>query len=265
MKRPTSHGGGEAGPPIAGDPSSFPTDAELSRTLVAAAKLATLSTLTPDGYPYGSIVSQVPDDAGCPVVLVSEMAEHTVNARGDDRASMLLVDGAGEGDPLGRARLTLVGRLQVLDNPGALRDRYLEVHPYSSYYADFTDFHFWRLDVEQCRYVGGFGHMSWVSGDDYRAAGVDPLWSAAAGIIKHMNDDHAAANLLYAQVLAGLEDASEAAMVGIDRYGVTLQAVTPAGARMARVPFPDPLAHADDAQAAVIALLAEARASRDQS
>lgn len=261
MNRPTTHGGGEAGPPIAGDPSSFPTDAELSRTLVAAAKLATLSTLTADGYPYGSVVSQVPDDAGCPVVLISEMAEHTVNVRGDDRASMLLVDEAGDGDPLGRARLTLVGRLQVLEDPGSLRDRYLEIHPYASYYADFTDFHFWRLDVEQCRYVGGFGHMSWVSSNDYFASGVDPLWSAAGGIIEHMNNDHADANLLYAQVLAGLEDASEAAMVGIDRYGVTLRAVTPAGARMARVPFPEPLADASGAQPAVIALLAEARAA----
>ncbi len=265
MNRPTSHGGGEAGPPIAGDPSSFPTDAELSRTLVAAAKLATLSTLTADGYPYGSVVSQVPDDAGCPVVLVSEMAEHTVNARGDDRASMLLVDDAGDGDPLGRARLTLVGRLQVLEDPGSLRDRYLDVHPYASYYADFTDFNFWRLDVEQCRYVGGFGHMSWVSSDEYCAAGVDPLWSAAGGIIEHMNDDHADANLLYVQVLAGLGDASESSMVGIDRYGVTLRAVTPAGARMARVPFPEPLADASGAQPAVIALLAQARAGQDQS
>ena len=129
MTRPTSHGGGEAGPPIAGDPSSFPVDAELSRTLVAAAKIASLSTLTAEGYPYGSVVSYADDDAGNPVVLISEMAEHTVNARGDDRASMLIVDGAGAGDPLGKARLTLVGRLEVLDDPGELRDRYLEDAP----------------------------------------------------------------------------------------------------------------------------------------
>ncbi|WP_419841917.1 HugZ family protein [Candidatus Poriferisodalis sp.] len=263
MSRPTSHGGGQAGPPIAGDPSSFPTDAELSRTLVAATRIATLSTLTAAGYPYGSVVSYAYDDAGDPVVLISEMAEHTVNARGDDRASMLIVDGAGEGDPLGRARLTLVGRLGVLDDPGELRDRYLEAHPYAAYYADFTDFSFWRLRTEQCRYVGGFGHMSWVSADAYRDAGVDPLWEAAAGIVEHMNGDHADANLAYAQVHAGLPDASEATMLGLDRYGVTLRATTPAGPRMARVPFATPLADAQTARPALIELLSLARAQRD--
>lgn len=265
MTRPTEHGGGEAGPPIAGDPSSFPTDAELSRTLVAAAKIASLSTLTAEGYPYGSVVSYAADDAGNPVVLISEMAEHTVNARGDERASMLIVDSAGDGDPLGRARLTLVGSLGVLDDPGELRDRYLEAHPYAAYYADFTDFSFWRLDVEQCRYVGGFGHMSWVTADGYCSSSVDPLWQAAAGIIEHMNDDHADANLMYAQVQAGLVDATEATMVGIDRYGLTLRAATPAGPRMARVPFPAPLSDADAAQAAVIDLLKVARAQQQQS
>ena len=265
MTRPATHGGGEAGSPIAGDPSSFPSDAELSRTLVAATKIASLSTLTADGFPYGSVASYAADDAGAPVILISEMAEHTVNARGDDRASMLIVDSAGDGDPLGRARLTLVGRLKVLEDPGALRNLYLETHPYAAYYADFTDFSFWRLDVAQCRYVGGFGHMSWVSADDYRVAAVDPLWAAAAGIIEHMNDDHADANLMYAQVQAGLDEATEAAMVGIDRYGVTLRVTTPAGPRLARVAFCEPLTNPDQAQAAVIELLREAQLRRSQT
>ena len=46
MNRPTTHGGGEAAPPIAGDPSTFPSDAELARTLVAGTTRATLSTIT---------------------------------------------------------------------------------------------------------------------------------------------------------------------------------------------------------------------------
>ncbi|MEM7094656.1 MAG: DUF2470 domain-containing protein [Actinomycetota bacterium] len=261
MTRPAQHGGGEAAPPIAGDPSSFPNDAELSRTLIAMNRMASLSTLTEQGYPYGSVVSYAADDQGQPVVLISEMAEHTVNARGDTRASMLIVDTTGDGDPLGNARLTLVGRLNVLDNPGELRDRYLEAHPYASYYADFTDFNFWRLDVEQCRYVGGFGHMSWVSDDGFFDATVDPLAEVAAGVVEHMNDDHRDANLLYAQVLAELDDATDSTMTGIDRYGVTLRVDTPAGPRMARVPFPAPLTEADQARPAVIELLQAARSN----
>ncbi|MDP7383082.1 MAG: DUF2470 domain-containing protein, partial [Acidimicrobiales bacterium] len=223
-------------------------------------RMATLSTLTAAGYPYGSVVSYAADDVGQPIVLISEMAEHTVNARGDDRVSMLMVDMSGDGDPLGNARLTIVGRIEMLEQPGDLRNRYLEKHPYASYYADFTDFGFWRINVESVRYVGGFGHMSWVDADGYAEAEVDPLSEVAGGVVEHMNDDHRDANLLYVQVLAGLDDATDAKMVGIDRYGVTLTADTPAGPRMARLPFANPLTDSDQARPAVIELLGEARA-----
>jgi hypothetical protein len=260
MTRPREHGGGEASAPIAGDPSSFPDDAELARTLVANADRATLSTLTAEGYPYGSAVSYAATDDGAPIVLISEMAEHTVNARGDARCSLLVTAETPRGtDPLSTARLTLVGRLALLDQPGPARDRYLEVHPYASYYADFTDFGFWRLDVEQCRFVGGFGHMSWVDGSRYASATPDPVAAAAAGIVEHMNDDHRGANLLYVQKLADLPDATEATMIGIDRHGVTLQATTPAGPRQARVAFAQPLGSAEEARSAVIELLTTAR------
>ena len=198
MERPSEHGGGRRGPAIAGDPQSFPSDAELARTLTAGQRQATLCTLTADGYPYGSVVSYAVDDAGAPLLLISELAEHTVNVRGDERVSMLVAAAAPrDGDPLGSARLTLLGRLRRADDQAAPRGAYLERHPYAAAYADFSDFSFWRLDVEKCRFVGGFGHMSWVTADAYRAAAVDPLAEEAGAIISHMNDDHADANLLY--------------------------------------------------------------------
>ena len=260
MERPSEHGGGRRGPAIAGDPTSFPSDAELARTLTAGQRQATLCTLTADGYPYGSVVSYAVDGAGAPLMLISELAEHTANARGDDRVSMLIAAAAPrDGDPLGSARLTLLGRLRLADDPATPRAAYLERHPYAAAYVDFTDFSFWRLEVEKCRFVGGFGHMSWVTADAYRDAAVDPLAEEAGGIISHMNDDHADANLLYVTVLAQLGDASDAAMVGIDRYGATLRAHTPAGPRLARIAFPAPLQRAEQVRAALIGLLTAAR------
>lgn len=261
MSRPREHGGGEAAPPIAGDPSSFPSDAELARSLVSRATRATLSTLTPDGYPYGSAVSCAAGSDGAPILLVSEMAEHTVNARHEPRASILLAAQTPDGaDPLSTARMTLVGVLELLDDPGPNRDTYLEVHPYASYYADFTDFGFWRLNVERCRYVGGFGHMSWVSAEEYASAEPDPLSGDAAAIVAHMNADHADANLEIARKLAGLASATASTMVDADRYGVTLQVATPEAPRMARVPFDQAVTTADQARGAVIALVEKARA-----
>ena len=260
MERPSEHGGGRRGPAIAGDPRSFPGDAELARTLTAGQRQATLCTLTADGYPYGSVVSYAVDDAGAPLLLISELAEHTVNASGDDRVSMLVAAAAPrDGDPLGSARLTLLGRLRRVDDQAAPRGAYLERHPYASAYVDFSDFSFWRLAVEKCRFVGGFGHMSWVTAEDYRDAAVDPLAGDAAAIISHMNEDHADANLQYVTTLAGLDDASAATMVGVDRYGVTLRANTPSGPRLARIRFAEPLQRADQARATLIRLLQQAR------
>ena len=309
MERPTEHGGGVPGPAIAGDPGSFPADAELARTLVAGARQATLCTLTADGYPYGSAVSYAADEAGAPLLLISELAEHTVNARADDRVSMLVTaPAARQADPLGisyaadEAGAPLLADLGVgrahgerprrrprehaghgtggapgrsprqcpphparPPAPGrrscwcAPRASYLERHPYAAAYVDFSDFSFWRLGAEKCRFVGGFGHMSWVAAEDYRDAAVDPLAGDAAAIIGHMNEDHADANLQYVTALAGLDDAGAATMVGLDHYGVTLRADTPGGPRLARIRFPEPLQRADQARATLIRLLQQAR------
>ena len=202
------------------------------------------------------------------MLLISELAEHTVNARADDRVSMLVTaPAADQTDPLGSARLTLLGRLHRVGDQSAPRAAYLERHPYAAAYVDFSDFSFWRLDAEKCRFVGGFGHMSWITAEEYRDAAVDPLAEDAAAIISHMNEDHAEANLRYVKVLAGLEHANAATMVGIDRYGLTLRAHTPGGPRLARIRFHAPLHRADQARATLIRLLRQAgeQASGDRA
>jgi hypothetical protein len=35
-------------------------------------------------------------------------------------------------------------------------------------YASFADFGMWRIEVAHVRWVGGFGRMEWVSGEEYR-------------------------------------------------------------------------------------------------
>ena len=103
--------------------------------------------------------------------------------------------------------------------------------------------------------------MSWVDSDAYGAAEVDPIAHAAEEILAHMNQDHADANLQYVRHLAGLTEASAAALTGVDRYGLTLQATTPSGPRLARVAFSKPLQGAGDARGATIELLQRADAA----
>jgi putative heme iron utilization protein len=106
MTRADAHDADAA--PVAGDPSSFPSHAELVRTLLADSGFGSLTTLTEDGYPYGSLVAFSTLDDGSALMCISEMAEHTRNARRDVRAGLFVAaaDRAGDGteDPLDEPR-----------------------------------------------------------------------------------------------------------------------------------------------------------------
>src|SRR3954447_12695367 len=235
--RPTGHqvptgdeGGGVRSARLGELPPPEPSHAERCRTLVASASRGALSTLAvdPPGYPYGSVASYGLDDAGNPLFFVSLMAEHTQNAIRDPRASLLVTEEVPDGaDPLASGRVTLLGLLSTVaeDDRSTARDRYLEANPTSAYYIDFGDFTFYRLDVASIRYVGGYGRMSWVDAAEYGEAQPDPLASAAAGIIEHMNADHAEAQVLFCRHLLSRPDTTEASMTAVDRYGFELIAV----------------------------------------
>jgi len=245
-------------------PAREPTHAERCRTLVDQARAATLCTIArePVGYPYGSLVTVAIDGQGRPLFLLSQLAEHTGNLLARSEASVLLTEPLGSHDqPLALGRVTLLGRCAKIgasEAPGT-REVFLAKQPNASYYVDFEDFAFYRLEPEALRYVGGFGRMSWVTPDDYRAAEPDPLRADAPAILSHMNGDHADAALAYARVLAGVPEATAATLTAVDRYGFDLALKTPAGPRATRIAFDDPVATSDEVRRAMVALVKRAR------
>jgi heme iron utilization protein len=274
--RPTGHlvppgdeGGDAPGSRAAAPPPPEPSHAERCRTLVAGSSRGALSTIAADpaGYPYGSVASYGLDERGNPLFFVSLMAEHTQNAMRDPRASLLVTEPVPDGaDPLASGRVTLLGRLSPVadDDRQRVRDRYLAANPTSAYYIDFGDFTFYRLDVEHIRYVGGYGRMSWVDAERYADAEADPLVDAAAGIIEHMNADHADAQVLFCRHLLDRPDTTEASMSAVDRYGFEMIAVGPTGRAAVRLGFPEECVTGDQVRQAMIALVAEARAAGPQ-
>ena len=237
-----------------------PTHAERARTLAAQISTGTLCTLAlePEGYPYGSFVTVAFDD-GDPVFLISGLAEHTKNLKRDPRASLLVSEG-GAADPLANGRVTILGPCTRIEGDGgSARAAFFAAHPNSSYYADFRDFAFWKLHVDHVRYIGGYGRMSWVSKADWRAAEPDPLGPSAAGIIAHMNADHADAMVLYCKAFSRATEITAASMTGVDRYGFDLSVMTPMGPRPVRLAFAAPVSTAEEVRAALIALAKDAR------
>lgn len=218
-----------------------PTYAERVRTLLSLSSIATLSTLSRKhvGFPFGSLMPYALDAAGRPIFLISNMAMHTQNLKGDARASLFVEQTGTDGDPLGAARATLVGHAEPVpqEDIAAAREQYLARHPNSHYWVDFADFNFFRLQPIDIYYVGGFGVMGWVEAAEYHHASPDPLANSSAGILSHMNADHSDSMILLARTHAHI-DASEATMTSVDRLGFSLRLKTQEGMKGARINFP---------------------------
>jgi hypothetical protein len=185
---------------------------------------------------------------------------HTQNLEADPRASLLVAQpGVGE-DPLALARLTLMGRAGRLgpEECAVAREAYLARHPNAVHWVDFEDFAFWRLDLADVYFVGGFGAMGWVEAGDYGAGRPDPLADAARGIIEHMNGDHADALVAYARVLGGVE-AETAEMVAVDRLGFKLRVRAADRLHGCRIAFTHEVTTVERCRTVLIEMLADCR------
>ena len=200
------------------------------------------------------------DSEGCPIFLISNMAMHTQNLKADSRASLFVAQTVNDGDPLGAARATVMGQAEPVpaDEIASAREQYLARHENSRYWVDFADFGFFRLSPVDLYYVGGFGVMGWIMAEDYKLASPDPLASAAAGILAHMNADHVEAMILLARRHAKLEG-SEVAMTSVDRMGFYLRLKTAEGMKGVRINFLREVRTAQEAREVLVEMVRQAR------
>ena len=239
-----------------------PSHAERARTLISLASVGSLSTLSlkHSGFPFGSLMPFALDLAGRPLFLISNMAMHTQNLKTDPRCSLFVAQANADGDPLGAARATLIGIAEPVPvgDLSSVREMYLACHENSSYWVDFSDFSFFRLQPVDLYYVGGFGVMGWVEARDYEDAAPDPLARAASGILAHMNADHIDSMILLARFHAGVE-ATEATMTSVDRLGFTLRLKTNDGMKGIRINFLHEVATLQETRAVLVEMVRGAR------
>jgi hypothetical protein len=230
--------------------------------LVHVGRIGSLSTLSrkQPGFPFGSVMPYGLDERGRPIFLISTMAMHTQNLQADPRASLLVTQPDSSGDPLGASRVTLVGNASTLPEPERTEARklYLERYANAKYWVDFDDFSFYRMDVLDVYYVGGFGVMGWVAAPDYGQAKPDPLADDSAAILEHMNADHKDALVLLARVFAGME-AQEAAMTAVDRLGFHVRLKTQEGMKGARIAFLREVSDPGETRKVLVEMVQQAR------
>jgi putative heme iron utilization protein len=230
--RPTAAGAGQAG---------------AARALVRQGSHAALATLL-DGRPYVSLVACACDLDAAPLLLLSELAQHTRNLRAAPALSLLYEDAAGPPDRLAGARLTVLGRAEPCADEYALA-RFVARHPEAAVYAGFADFRLYRVRVERGHLIAGFGRISWIAGEELRVAGdCAGLAATEAAILAQINADSGLPAAIAAHRLCRAEDGWRA--TGIDPEGVDLAR----GGDSVRVDFAAPALTPSAVQAALAAL-----------
>jgi heme iron utilization protein len=244
---------------MADQPSESP--GRTARRLMRQADRASLATLYDSRdvrWPYASLVLMALDTDASPLLLISDLAEHTKNLAHDAHASLLIDATSGLAEPLTGARVTVLGEMARV--PGGERTRllarFLARHPSAEGYARFGDFDLWRLRPARAHLIAGFGRIHWIEAAEFlpptKAAAA--LAAAEPGILEHMNRDHAATVDLYAKALLGLSGEGWR-LSGVDPDGADLRL----DAAAARLEFAAPASDADGVRREFVRLAQAAR------
>lgn len=229
--------------------------ARAARHLLASQRHGVLSTISLDlpGYPFGSITPYVTSHDGDPLILISTLAQHTRNIQADPRVSLTVHD-IHNPDVQAAARLTWVGDAEPVGDDAGARERYMRYFPEAASYFEAHDFDLYRLKLQRARFIGGFGRIYWVEPDEMVLP--NPFAETEAGIVGHMNEDHAHNLAAYCRAFQGVS-ADEVVMLGIDAEGFDVRADE---ARL-RFTFEQAIATPEEARAVMVKMARRAAES----
>ena len=144
-----------------------------------------------DDYPFGSFVTYVSGTSRTAYLYLSDLADHTKNLHHSPKSSLTIIKLNTVGDKQNSERLTIMGDLVPLSEGeiDSCKERYYKILPESKAYANMHDFNFYKIQIKNVRWIGGFGKIAWL--DVSKWIDESPRWSKSEeSIIKHMNEDH---------------------------------------------------------------------------
>lgn len=238
------------------------TPGTVIRGLMRSAEQVSLSTaLARDGSgrPYVSLALVALDQDASPLLLLSDLADHTTNLKANPEIALLFDGTRGYRDPLAGPRASVLGRMRAVEDPRLLQ-RFVRRHPGAELYAGFKDFNLYRMIVERAHLVAGFGQIHWVEAAEvlFNTAGTAALSAAEEDIVGHMNQDHADAVALIASRIGGGSQGSDETpwvMTGVDPEGCDLRC----GADLIRVAFDKTVKDPETARVELVRLTKRAR------
>ena len=220
-----------------------------ARRLLHHQSVGVLSTHSVDveGYPFGSITPFILNYDGEPIMLISDIAQHTRNIKHNKKVSLTIFDQCAD-DPQASSRLTWIGDAEpVKSSEAEIGERYLRYFPSAESYFETHDFSFYRIGLRRARFIGGFGQIYWIEPDAMLVN--NPFRKTERSIVEHMNQDHEQALFHYCEVLKKIK-ASTVTMTGIDSEGLDILA----DKRKLRIDFEAPVKTVEEARATLVAL-----------
>jgi len=176
-----------------------------------------------------------------PILLLSDLSEHTKNIQEKSSASLMLCEErklykffpkfnnkfSSYEDPMSRPRVTLIGRLKKTKDP-IHKKRFISRHPASNLYANFKDMNFYKMDIKSAHLIGGFAQVKWFKSEEILCKNISNFKESEENIIDHMNSSHKTSIKLYINNLMQNEISSaqrkgDWSITGIDPDGFDLR------------------------------------------
>ena len=224
-----------------------------ARKLLRAARAGTLAS-SAEGQPFASLVTPACAPDLSVLLLLSDLSEHTRHLRAEPRCAVLVAGTPEAANPQTAPRVTVTGLAERIDDAG-LKARWLAVHPYGALYADFGDFHLWRIRPRAGLFVGGFARANRLKQADLTPdpQAVAALAAAEADILAHCNADHAQAMTTLAHSAGGTGQGWRMVAADVDGCDLAL------GEQVVRAPWSAPVADADAVRKELILALRRLR------
>lgn len=226
-----------------------------ARGLLLSEYHGVLSTHSVDapGYPFGSVVPYCLARDGQPVILISNIAQHTKNIQNNSKVSMIVTEGEID-DVQAAARLTCLGNAIMVSDIEDVSTRYYSYFPASRDYHKTHDFNFYRIELVRARYIGGFGVIHWLEPSKLVYANPFSAQDEHA-MVSHMNQDHVDALIDYCRYKQiELPDGCQPVMAGIDAEGFHLRI----DARIVRFAFPKPVNTTEEVRQILVGMVSQA-------
>jgi heme iron utilization protein len=186
-------------------------------------------SLDVEGYPFGSVTPYCLDRGFNPIILVSDLAQHTKNINANAKVSLTIAEASLESEKQALGRYTFLGDAARIDTDTedykAVSKVYLDYFPAAKHYFEAHNFYFYRLNFIRGRYIEGFGKIFWIEKDQWGTENVFKV-NESEKIIEHMNKDHKQSLAKYClnekNRIIDEADQDKLSMVGLYQYGFDL-------------------------------------------